>query len=784
MTRARNTTRRFLPLLTPIFPLWGAAVAVLLIAPGAVSNAVPPSHNSQPRPLTVADCIEARAVVSSYGKDPVRLSPRGDKYLIVLKRGDLQRNGEWYDLLVGGTASLQAASKLDRVARLFTTSTAEQPLRQVRWMSDDEHVMFLWQPKGDLPQIFEADTSRHRIRSVTDHRTEIVRYDASRDGSTIIFISQAPHNDAQDRDMLRTGFAVTTQSIFSLLEGDVDGWTPWSHYQTFVRQEGRGQPREIREPPSEWMVLPELLALSPDGRFAVMVRPAPTVPRDWNLYTDRIFKDIYLPAARNDPGAPNMVRQYFLVDVRRRTAKPLWSAPENPRGEVLWSPGGSTFLLGPTFLPTARADAAGLSGRALVEINPRSGRFNELPLPAVLPEAGYRPLGWQDADTIDVGDASGPASRFVRLRYRKVGGSWRFAPVDLQSTARPAARIRIELRQDLNQPPAFYAVDSKTGREKQILDLDPKLGKRVALGHVALVHWSGTDGLPWSGVLYYPVDYRPRTRFPLVIQTHGYSAKKFSLEGSFTTVFAAQPLANRDIAVLQMGGPDTTKQFAGTPQEPQVLMRGFEGAIRDLASRGIIDSGKVGIVGFSRTGWYVEYMLTHSRVPIAAAEVADNMDASYLQYLVSDAGERAEFEADNGARPLGNGLQIWLRVAPGFNADKIHTPLRMEIDTRPLASILGFWELFSNLRYLGKPVELTVIPDIDDGVHLLQNPRQRLVSEGETVDWFCFWLKGEEDPNPSKSAEYARWRMLRQLQEREMTSTLHAARLDNRDDAP
>jgi dipeptidyl aminopeptidase/acylaminoacyl peptidase len=193
-------------------------------------------------------------------------------------------------------------------------------------------------------------------------------------------------------------------------------------------------------------------------------------------------------------------------------------------------------------------------------------------------------------------------------------------------------------------------------------------------------------------------------------------------------------------------------------------MHGFEGAIQQLAHSGFIDRDKVGIVGFSRTGWYVEYMLTHSRFPITAAEVADNMDASYVQYILSDVGLCAELESDNGARPFGEGLETWIRRASGFNVDKIHTPLRMEIDTRPLVSIVGFWELFSVLRYLGKPVDLTVIPDIEEGVHILQNPQQRLVSEGETVDWFCFWLKGEEDENPDKAAEFARWRILRQLQ--------------------
>jgi hypothetical protein len=60
-------------------------------------------------------------------------------------------------------------------------------------------------------------------------------------------------------------------------------------------------------------------------------------------------------------------------------------------------------------------------------------------------------------------------------------------------------------------------------------------------------------------------------------------------------------------------------------------------------------------------------------------------------------------------------------------------------------------------------VELFVIPDIAHGAHVLQNPAQRLASQGGSVDWFCFWLKGEETPDAAKKEQYVRWRELRAL---------------------
>jgi hypothetical protein len=144
--------------------------------------------------------------------------------------------------------------------------------------------------------------------------------------------------------------------------------------------------------------------------------------------------------------------------------------------------------------------------------------------------------------------------------------------------------------------------------------------------------------------------------------------------------------------------------------------------------------------------------------------VADNIDGSYVQYVLDPNDRRVFDEKENGTRPFGAGVQTWAYMAPGFNVERLHSPLRMELDMGPIDLILGPWEMFSNLRYLRKPVELFVIPDIPHGVHLLQNPAQRLASQGGTVDWFCFWLKGEEDPDPNKASQYERWRELRKLQ--------------------
>lgn len=735
---------------------------VVLFIAGLISLASLSVVAQERRPLTVEDCIESTRVLSVFGNDPVLISPDGKKYLVVLQTGDLSRNGSWIELIAGSTTSIQAA-KPNTIARLFSQSRAEANdlIKNVRWLSDNDHVSFLWDDGHAPRRLVEVSVQTHHVEELTHHRTPVVDYDIGNNGKTIIFIAQAAHDEAMVSEFTRKGFTISNQSIWALLDNNIDGWTPWRHYETFLISSGRE--RRVNEPVRTWSTPPELLRLSPDAKYAVAVGPADKIPLEWNAYTEHVFKDAYLPAAREHPQEPNWIRQYFIIDIKDGILRPLWNAPEDPHGRVVWSPDSRSVVIGPTFLPVKEADPTGLGGRAVAAVNVADGSFIQLPLPADSPDLGFRPFVWRPDGTLELRDAAISAERDTILRFQKIGGEWKSSDREVAEEKTTSGK-RIEVKQDLNTPPAIYAVNPD-GSDLLLRDLNPQLKTTVTLGRVEVIHWKGTDARPWTGVLYYPVHYQTGKRFPLVIQTHGYSVKNFSLEGTFTTAFAAQPLANRDIAVLQLGGPDrdSAKAFL-TEQEGPISVAGIEGAAQHLIATGVVDRTRVGIIGFSWTVFTVEYVLTHSDFPFAAAEAADGIDGGYFQYVLGDASQRQFSETEKGVAPFGHGLEAWMREAPGFNVDKIQTPLRLEIDSGPISEILEPWETFSHLRYLKRPVELFVIPDIQHGTHVLQNPAQRLASQTGTVDWFCFWLKGEEDTGESKSAQYHRWRELRNLQ--------------------
>jgi dipeptidyl aminopeptidase/acylaminoacyl peptidase len=208
------------------------------------------------------------------------------------------------------------------------------------------------------------------------------------------------------------------------------------------------------------------------------------------------------------------------------------------------------------------------------------------------------------------------------------------------------------------------------------------------------------------------------------------------------------------------------EKFVNTRMEGPSDMSAIEGLIDSLNKRELIDPNRVGISGFSRTVYTVGYTLTHSHYKFGAATLVDGIAGGYFDYLAWANTGGAEDDANvNGGRPFGERLQGWLKSSPGFNLNRVNTPVRIVALNK--SSVLVMWEWFCGLFLQNKPVEFVEIPG---GVHMLRNPSQRRIAMQGMVDWFGFWLKGDEDPDPSKADQYARWRELRKLQQQSQSN--------------
>jgi dipeptidyl aminopeptidase/acylaminoacyl peptidase len=708
------------------------------------------------RPVTVADTIRMTRIAGS-GYPSLRpksgfavFSPDGKHFAIVTARGNVEKNANEYSLLAFRTADIPCGGA-PRTLVFLSSSSNREGIVDVKWSNDNNTIFFLG-ASGDQPtQLYSVQYSSGELKKLTGNRTSLVSYAISEEADTIVFAAERAETDVINEDVLRGGFHVTAQSLPDLIRGRI------ANYERELFVKGKGfSPNKALQTLGLLDSGVNDLFLSPDGRYLVVKTDATKIPERWSEYEDPYIQGVF--RIKHTKRTGTRVPRYELIDLRTSRSEVLLDSPATyARADVLWSPDSKSLLLCGVYLPLNIEDEAELQSRRsnkfVVEIKLPSREFVKIAREEMIP------VSW-DARTNTVQfharqnpEQSGEAPR--PIFYRRSGGVWERQPDESAGTDDALPDILAE--QGLNLPPQIVAVNAKTKQKVTLLDLNPQFAG-LQFGRVQEINWKDATGKAVSGGLYFPPNYIPGKKYPLVIQTHGFDSHGFVMDGSHITASAAQPLVSKGIVVLQIN--DIFYDSLDTPQEPERAMSAYENAVEFLDQKGIIDRSRVGLVGFSRTCLYVKYALAHSSERFAAAIVADGFDGGYVQYFAYGnlaSNVDSEEESVIGAPPFGDGLLLWLKRSPGFLLDKVQTPL--QIQALAPSSLLGEWEWFSGLSRLGKPVEFVYLPAAS---HILVKPWDRMVSQEGSVDWFCFWLKSEEDPDPRKTEQYVRWRELRE----------------------
>jgi dipeptidyl aminopeptidase/acylaminoacyl peptidase len=237
--------------------------------------------------------------------------------------------------------------------------------------------------------------------------------------------------------------------------------------------------------------------------------------------------------------------------------------------------------------------------------------------------------------------------------------------------------------------------------------------------------------------------------------------------------FAPQPLANGGVVVLLMSDrPGSRAAIKAHPDAPGELgeavavIEQFKAARREMEKRGLIDPARVGVMGFSRSSWMVDVMITHeNEMPLWKAAVSvDSGIYNYGGFSMGGLSRRSAIAMYSGP-PYQRSLTAWREWAPGFNAHRVRTPLLMDYH----GGTSHGSEFFTALRMQGKPVEMLFFPAAK---HIMEFPSERIASMQYTVDWFRFWLQDFERGEPLASLhetreevamQYERWRKLREM---------------------
>jgi len=752
---------------------------VLLFVAGFFLSVVTTTAQQGKKPFTVADDIGFVHFGHAYTDlaDPVQFSPDGNYLFVDAARGRLDLNCIEDSLRFYRSRDIRDFLKHpDRSEPpapfwVVTFSADEESLENWHWLADSSAVAFLERTASGGKRLVLADFRKKEIEPLTAAAETVDAFDI-RDRSHYVYTLSEPVGREKTQAERKAPVIVGTgRNLFDLIFPDDPLTIQRSPRKQRLWAVVDGKRFEVQHDgvPIRPYGFPYGLALSPDGRVLATQVTVPDVPKSWEtLYPPPFASDPY----NNIHAGQGGVRQYVLIDLKTGTPQTLTDAPISfAAGQwayvfldaASWSNDGQAVLLPGTFLKS-KDNTPSRPCVAVVDLPSKTGACVEL-LKGVT-EGGGREAGFHyvskvrfvegDKERILVIFDKTSAGDVGATEYRRATDkTWQVVSESKGDPPVVYNGLEITIKQGPDQRPQLIAAEKEASR--LLWDPNPQF-KEVEFGEASIYHWKDIKDREWRGVLYKPSNYRAGRRYPLVIQTHGFEENQFFPSGLYPTAFAARALAGAGMLVLQVA--EHTSVVVETPAEGPWAVSSYEAAVNQLQSEGLVDPDRIGIIGFSRTCFYVVETLTTSSLHLRAASITDGVMETYSQYLLHPERPLKETNAIIGAPPFGEGLQLWLKRSPSFKLDKITVPL-LVVGNGP-SSLLNMWEPYAVLYHLRRPVDLMML-NTDE--HVLTNPAVRMASQGGTVDWFRFWLKDEEDPDPAKVEQYARWRELRKLQE-------------------
>ena len=673
-------------------------------------------------------------------------SPDRTMFSFVTSRGDARCD------CYHSTLSIFRSLDVRRALRSHSSNDFEpQPIRtisidsmygltHVDWDTSGKSISFIASDPEGFDQYYEAEVDSGHVRQLT-HWTEFVTSPAKR-GTTVI------GNLIRQGNPRRSSYPSSVVTRADFLNAF---YTKNNHVVTYVTHNDR-----VWHLKTNYNPFFANSNMNDDGTLFSVVRRLGKVPASWGGY--ELASNVRIADS-----------SFIVVDVERQTEEPVIAAPIGAvtsmgmralrRGvsEAIWAPNDDWIVLTNSCIPlTAEAPSSASRSAFVVAVNRKTKAFQALE-PVETANASGPPtlvtqVSWDSsANALVIAHHTNGKPSEVSA-YVLSGATWTrvAAPSRSQVVQSKPFGFEISLRQSANEPPLLFAV--RNGNEVPLISRDEVLDGVNRLP-VKTYLWRSASGEMERGGLLLPSRLQSGP-IPLVIQIYKYDPQLFAPDGMGQHAYAAQALAARGFAVLNIDLPNPS---ISDERELTLTKARVMSAIDALVRERVVDRNRVGLVGFSRAGFNVSYIVSHPGPnPIRAAVIDDALPGTYSDYLLKPLfGASVEGAQNSYGGSFWQNKQQWLRDEISFNADKVATPTMFTVHSNE--SIFQIAPTLGALALNGRPFELT---SYGNAQHELVRVKQRLASYWLTIDWMDFWVRGVERPEANPD-QYARWTAIR-----------------------
>jgi dipeptidyl aminopeptidase/acylaminoacyl peptidase len=700
------------------------------------------------RSITLDDMVSLREV-----HEP-RQSPDGQHVAFLVKQAFRRCDCYRVALYLADSQRSRPAQKL----------TEEDYIANLQWLPGSRFISFL-SSKGGSMQLWRLDVTTRRAERVFVHTPNhdrstahairqsqympasgVLEYQWSPDGKRVAFTAEPPVDPSITTAAAKEGYRYddSTMNTVDLMVGD---WAP-AHQskQLWIYDVSEKREHLIWTTSGDWSSFLTSLLWSPSGRKLAFFYSA-----NLGLDSDSIgLVDVSTSA----------VSQIGAVEGTMSAASAAWSPDEHAIAYLARS------LLSPTYT-LAISNVIDHSRREKVrDIFP--GRATWLTWDADRHRILF-PSGGIGKDLSQVGIYAVSEDGGEPLRLTPTTGRTDDCDVILKDKLAC-------VYQAPSVPPRPVLVSGADGGMRSFADVNPEL-KSIELGPVRELDWKNKYGDKVKGFLVLPTHRVPGVRVPLVVMGYSFTGEFVTQANSVLTTYPAQAFARDGIAVLlfnyarydEWAGPSFEKGSRAIGYGP---LSSIQAIVEQLDTEGLIDIHRMGMMGHSLAGFWVQLAITQTDL-FKAVELHNGGTFSEPGTYWQGGSKQFRELQDHimGGPPYGETLKNYLGYSMTLNANRIHAPVLMEFGAIEATSGMEYYEA---MQHYGVPVDFYIYPN--DG-HVTERPEHRFMSLQRNLDWFEFWLLGKENDPSSKTDQYTRWHQLKVISEQRA----HVDRLDRHD---
>ncbi|MBN1414969.1 MAG: S9 family peptidase, partial [Bacteroidales bacterium] len=301
------------------------------------------------------------------------------------------------------------------------------------------------------------------------------------------------------------------------------------------------------------------------------------------------------------------------------------------------------------------------------------------------------------------------------------------------------------VEEDYNIPPRL--IYRTMGIREKVLFQSNKSDKSILSLKQEIISYTNSDGIPLKGILYYPLQYLPSKKYPMVV--HIYEKQNF-LANRYLYSSYYERLGFNIRLLIEKGYfvylPDIVMQGKNGPGTEALDC--INSALDALLVNPLIDTGKIGLIGHSFGGYETNFIATHSNRFAAYVSGSGHSDILWAYHSFNynfyfPDYVRIEANMYKFGKPFICDKDLYFRNNPVYYADKVNAPVLLwsGLEDQNVTSDHSM-AFYSALRRNNKDVIALFYNG--EGHNLLKLQTQFDLTS-RILDWFDYFLYNETE---------------------------------------